>query len=73
MWANVKWDAGRITLEGHYPVILACKGKPEIHLDQDTDAWMRRFGRRSQQEEATGDCEQDSGVGGDFHRCQEFR
>jgi P4 family phage/plasmid primase-like protien len=43
LWANVKGDDGRMTLQGHYPVILACNGKPRIHLDSDTDAWMRRL------------------------------
>ena len=33
----------RITLQGHYPIILACNGKPRIHLDSDTDAWLRRL------------------------------
>jgi hypothetical protein len=32
-----------MTLEGHYPIILACNGKPKIHLDQDSDAWIRRL------------------------------
>ena len=32
-----------MVLHGHYPVILACNGKPRIHLDQDTDAWLRRL------------------------------
>jgi phage/plasmid-associated DNA primase len=32
-----------MTLQGHYPVILACNGKPRIHLDSDTDAWLRRL------------------------------
>jgi putative DNA primase/helicase len=43
LWANVKGDDGRLVIEGHYPVILACNGKPRIHLDSDTDAWMRRL------------------------------
>src|ERR1017187_5996151 len=43
LWANVKGDDGRMTLQGIYPVILACNGKPRIHLDFDTDAWMRRL------------------------------
>ena len=43
MWANVKGDDGRMTLQGTYPIILACNGKPKIHLDQDSDAWMRRL------------------------------
>ena len=30
-------------LQGIYPIILACNGKPKINLDQDTDAWMRRL------------------------------
>jgi phage/plasmid-associated DNA primase len=42
LWADVRGD-GRITLEGHFPVILACIGKPRIHLDSDLDAWMRRL------------------------------
>jgi phage/plasmid-associated DNA primase len=32
-----------MTLPSHYPIILACNGKPKIHIDQDTDAWMRRL------------------------------
>ena len=32
-----------MTLQGIYPVILACNGKPRIHLDSDTDAWLRRL------------------------------
>jgi P4 family phage/plasmid primase-like protien len=43
LWANVKSSDGRLVIEGHYPVILACNGKPRIHLDQDTDAWLRRL------------------------------
>ena len=43
LWANVKGDDRRITLQGIYPVILACNGKPRIHLDSDTAAWMRRL------------------------------
>jgi P4 family phage/plasmid primase-like protien len=43
LWANTKRDDGRVVVEGHYPVILACNGKPRIHLDQDTDAWLRRL------------------------------
>jgi len=43
LWANIKGGDGRMVLEGHYPVILACNGRPRIHLDQDTDAWLRRL------------------------------
>ena len=43
LWANVKRDDGRKTLQGQFPTILACNGKPKIHLDQDTDAWLRRL------------------------------
>ncbi len=43
LWANVKSDDGRLVLQGDFPVILACNGKPRIHLDSDTDAWMRRL------------------------------
>jgi P4 family phage/plasmid primase-like protien len=41
MWANTK--LGRLVLEGNLPLVLACNGKPKIHLDQDADAWMRRL------------------------------
>jgi len=43
LWANVKSSDGRLVVEGHYPVILSCNGKPRIHLDSDTDAWLRRL------------------------------
>jgi P4 family phage/plasmid primase-like protien len=43
IWADGGALADRLTLEGRYPVILACNGKPKIHIDQDTDAWMRRL------------------------------
>jgi phage/plasmid-associated DNA primase len=43
LWANVKSSDGRLVIEGHYPVILACNGRPRIHLDSDIDAWMRRL------------------------------
>ena len=42
LWANTKFDR-RLVLEGNFPVVLACNGKPKIHLDQDTDAWLRRL------------------------------
>jgi P4 family phage/plasmid primase-like protien len=43
LWADVKADDGRIVLEGNFPVILACNGKPKIHIDEDADAWLRRL------------------------------
>src|ERR1035441_7018957 len=43
LWADVKGDDGRMVLQGHYPVILSCNGRPRIHLDSDTDAWLRRL------------------------------
>jgi P4 family phage/plasmid primase-like protien len=42
LWADVKGDE-RIVLQGQYPIILACNGKPKIHLDSDSDAWLRRL------------------------------
>jgi P4 family phage/plasmid primase-like protien len=42
LWAETK-DSGRIILEGNFPLILACNGKPQIKLDQDSDAWLRRL------------------------------
>jgi len=42
LWANTKAD-GRLVLEGNFPLVLACNGKPKIHVDQDSDAWLRRL------------------------------
>lgn len=42
LWAEKK-DGERMVLEGHFPVILACNGKPKIKIDEDTDAWARRL------------------------------
>ena len=36
--------AGQKTLiENHFPIVLACNGKPQVLLDQDTEAWARRL------------------------------
>ena len=43
LWANLKNDGGRKVIQGQFPTILACNGKPRIHIDQDTDAWLRRL------------------------------
>jgi phage/plasmid-associated DNA primase len=43
LWADVKGGDERLTLEGNFPVILASNGRPQIHLDCDTDAWLRRI------------------------------
>ena len=32
-----------MVLQCHYTVILVCNGKPRIHLDSNTDAWLRRL------------------------------
>jgi phage/plasmid-associated DNA primase len=45
IWADIhgsKGADGRLTLQGTYPVILACNGRPKIHIDEDADAWLRR-------------------------------
>ena len=42
LWADVR-NEKMMTLEGNFPVILASNGKPRIHLDEDTDAWLRRL------------------------------
>jgi len=42
LWANLK-DGGRKVMQGQFPTVVACNGKPRIHLDQDTDAWLRRL------------------------------
>jgi putative DNA primase/helicase len=38
-------DAGgnTISIEGNFPCILCCNGKPKIKIDSDADAWMRRL------------------------------
>jgi len=41
LWADGK--EGKMVIEGHFPVILACNGKPQICIDQDSDAWLRRL------------------------------
>ncbi len=44
LWANLKNEGdGRKVIQGQFPTVLACNGKPRIHLDQDTDAWLRRL------------------------------
>jgi len=41
LWAEI--EGRRMVLEGDFPLILACNGKPQIKLDQDSDAWLRRL------------------------------
>ena len=43
LWADVRNSDSMMTLDGNFPVILACNGKPRIHLDEDSDAWLRRL------------------------------
>jgi P4 family phage/plasmid primase-like protien len=43
LWAEVKADSERMVLEGNFPIILACNGKPKIHIDEDSPAWLRRL------------------------------
>jgi phage/plasmid-associated DNA primase len=43
VWAEVRASDERMVLEGNYPVILACNGKPKIHIDEDSPAWLRRL------------------------------
>ena len=43
IWTEAKGSDDMLTLEGNFPVILACNGKPKIKLDADADAWMRRL------------------------------
>jgi phage/plasmid-associated DNA primase len=47
IWADVRGEDGRMTLQGTYPVILACNGRPRIHVDEDADAWLGRLVVRS--------------------------
>lgn len=43
LWVETKGSDERKIIEGNFPVILACNGKPQICIDQDTDAWARRL------------------------------
>jgi hypothetical protein len=43
LWADLKAHDERIVLEGNFPVVLACNGKPKIHIDEDAEAWLRRL------------------------------
>jgi P4 family phage/plasmid primase-like protien len=43
IWTEVKGSDEMLTLEGNFPLILACNGKPKINLDADADAWLRRL------------------------------
>ena len=43
LWANVKANDERMVLEGVFPIVLGCNEKPKIHLDEDSDAWLRRL------------------------------
>src|SRR4029077_8922421 len=42
LWAELK-NGERLILEGNFPLVLACNGKPQIKIDQDVDAWARRL------------------------------
>jgi len=42
VWADIR-DNGRNIMEGNFPVVLACNARPQIKLDQDTEAWARRL------------------------------
>jgi putative DNA primase/helicase len=42
LWAEDK--SGRMTtIEGNFPCILACNGRPRLRIDCDHEAWMRRL------------------------------
>jgi len=43
MWAEVRAEDERRVVEGNFPVILACNGKPRFHIDEDAPAWLRRL------------------------------
>ncbi|MEI8287905.1 MAG: phage/plasmid primase, P4 family [Verrucomicrobiota bacterium] len=43
LWADARGGEERLVLEGTFPVILACNGKPQICIDQDVEAWARRL------------------------------
>ena len=43
MWAEVRANDERRVVEGNFPIVLACNGKPRIHIDEDAPAWLRRL------------------------------
>ena len=43
LWADVRANDERMVVEGNFPVILACNGKPRFHIDEDAPAWLRRL------------------------------
>jgi phage/plasmid-associated DNA primase len=43
LWADLKANDKRMVVEGSFPVVLACNGKPRIHIDEDAPAWLRRL------------------------------
>jgi P4 family phage/plasmid primase-like protien len=42
LWAE-DHQGNLITIEGNFPCILCCNGKPKIKIDSDDEAWMRRL------------------------------
>jgi P4 family phage/plasmid primase-like protien len=43
LWCDVKANDERMVVEGNFPIVLACNGKPRIHIDEDAPAWLRRL------------------------------
>jgi putative DNA primase/helicase len=43
LWCDVKAEDERMVVEGNFPVVLACNGKPKFHIDEDAPAWLRRL------------------------------
>jgi len=43
LWAEIKNSDERKVIEGNFPIVLACNGRPRIYLDEDLEAWERRL------------------------------
>lgn len=43
IWTEAKNSNQMLTIQGNFPVVLACNGKPKIKIDCDADAWLRRL------------------------------
>jgi P4 family phage/plasmid primase-like protien len=43
IWTEAKNSDRMMTIEGNFPVVLACNGNPKIKIDCDAEAWLRRL------------------------------
>jgi putative DNA primase/helicase len=43
IWTEAKNSDRMMTIEGNFPVVLACNGNPKVKIDCDAEAWLRRL------------------------------